>query len=134
MHVEKYIKRFKPKKEDSNFWITLPKNKLKSTLRHLKELGVNRISSISGVDTGKAIEVIYHLIHKKNVINIRIILNRKKPVVESITDIYPGSHLFERELYEMLGVEIKNHLNLKKLFLSEDSPKNPLRKNNLKQI
>ncbi|MEM5871569.1 MAG: NADH-quinone oxidoreductase subunit C [Candidatus Aenigmatarchaeota archaeon] len=129
MHVEKYLKRLKAKRESNNFWLEINKDRLKPLLKHFKSLGVYRISSISGVDVGKNIEVIYHLIHKKNTINIRIKLNKNNPVLETITDIYPGANLFERELYEMLGVEIQNHPNLKKLFLDENSPKNPLRRN-----
>lgn len=129
MHVEKYLKRLKAKRESNNFWLEINKDRLKPLLKHFKSLGVYRISSISGVDVGKNIEVIYHLIHKKNTINIRIKLNKNNPVLETITDIYPGANLFERELYEMLGVEIQNHPNLKKLFLDENSPKNPFRRN-----
>lgn len=128
MHVESYLKRMRPKKEGENLWISLERKKLLPTLKDLKSLGVSRVSSISGVDEGKTIDVIYHFIHKKKTINIRISLDKKNCVVDSITDIYPGANLFERELYEMMGVQVKNHPNLKKLFLDKNSPKNPLRR------
>lgn len=128
MHVESYLKRMKPKKEGDNLWIFIERKSLKKVLKELKSLGVSRISSISGIDEGKTIDVIYHFIHKEKTINFRISLDKKNCVVESITDIYPGANLFERELYETLGVEIRNHPNLKKLFLDKNSPKNPLRK------
>jgi len=128
MHVDNYLKRMKPKKEGDNLWISLERKKLKSVLKDLKELGVHRISSISGVDVGKNIEVIYHLIHKKKIINVRILVDKKNHTIETITDLYPGANLFERELAEMLGIHVKGHPNLKKLFLDEDSPKNPLRR------
>lgn len=129
MHVESYLKRMRPKKEGENLWISLERKKLLPTLKDLKSLGVSRVSSISGVDEGKTIDVIYHFIHKKKTINIRISLDKKNCVVDSITDIYPGANLFERELYEMMGIQVKNHPNLKKLFLDKNSPKNPLRRN-----
>jgi NADH:ubiquinone oxidoreductase subunit C len=128
MHVENYIKKLKPKREGENIWINLTSNKLHPVLKHLKAIGVTRISSITGVDTGKTIEIIYHFIHKKKSINIRIAVGKGKPAVNTITYIYPGANLFERELSEMLGIEIRNHPNLKKLFLSEESPPHPLRK------
>ena len=128
MHVESYLKRMRPKKEGENLWISLERKKLLPTLKDLKSLGVSRVSSISGVDEGKTIDVIYHFIHKKKTINIRISLDKKNCVVDSITDIYPGANLFERELYEMMGIQVKNHPNLKKLFLDKNSPKNPLRR------
>ncbi len=128
MHVENYIKKFRLKIEGENVWMEMGKAELLSELRHLKAIGLDRISSITGVDTGKNIEVIYHFIHNKKTLNIRISLDRKNPVVESITKIYPGANLFERELSEMLGVEVRNHPNPKKLFLSDESPHTPLRK------
>jgi len=128
MHVENYIKKFRPKIEGENVWLEMGKAELIPTLKHLKAIGLARISSITGVDTGKNIEVIYHFIHKKKTLNIRVSLNKKNPAVESITKIYPGANLFERELSEMLGVEVRNHPNLKKLFLSDESPKTPLRR------
>jgi NADH:ubiquinone oxidoreductase subunit C len=128
MHVESYLKRMKPKREGDNLWISLEKKDIKKVLDELRSLGVSRISSISGVDVGKRIEVIYHLIHKEKTINLRISLDKKNCVADSVTDIYPGANLFERELHEMLGVEVRNHPNLKRLFLDKDSPKNPLRK------
>jgi NADH-quinone oxidoreductase subunit C len=128
MHIENYLKRLKAKEEKDNLWISLEKKKLLPVLKDLKSLGLTRISSISGVDEGKGVEVIYHFIHKKKTINLRITLDKKDCALETITDMYPGANLFERELSEMMGVEIRNHPNLKKLFLAKDSPKNPLRK------
>lgn len=128
MHVENYLKNLKPRKEGENLWINLTTKKLRTTLKHLKAIGLTRISSITGVDTGKNIEVIYHFIHKKKSVNIKIYVGKRRPVIDTITDIYPGANLFERELYEMLGLQIIKHPNLKKLFLSGNSPQNPLRK------
>jgi NADH-quinone oxidoreductase subunit C len=128
MYVEKYLRELKPKEEHGNLWLSLPPGRLLPVLKHLKSIGLARISSITGVDNGKGVDVIYHFIHQKKTINIRVSLDKKKCAVESITGIYPGANLFERELHEMLGVEVRNHPNLKKLFLCDESPKTPLRK------
>lgn len=128
MHVDRYLKRFRPRSEGDNLWIRVGKTKLREVLKELKSLGLLRISSITGLDLIKEVEVIYHFIHKKKIINIRISLDKKNCVIDSITDIYPGANLFERELYEMMGVQVRNHPNMKKLFLDKDSPKNPMRK------
>lgn len=128
MHVEKYIKSLKPKIENENYWICTQPAKLMPLLKHLKAIGLSRISAITGNDTGKGIDVIYHFIHRKSTINIRVSLDRKKCTVESVTGVYPGANLFERELHEMFGVDVKGHPNLKKLFLCDGSPQAPLRK------
>lgn len=128
MHVGNYIKKLKPKIENNNVWIETDMKKFKGILKDLKELGVDRVSSISGTDVGEEIEVIYHLIHKGMTINVRVPVDKKNHTIETITDIYPGANLFERELAEMLGIHIKGHPNLRRLFLAHDSPKTPLRR------
>ncbi|NIO22529.1 MAG: hypothetical protein GTN38_00695 [Candidatus Aenigmarchaeota archaeon] len=128
MHVESYIKGLKPKMENNNIWISPGRKEFKKVLRELKGLGVGRISSISGTDVGKDIEVVYHLVHRNRTINVRISVDKKNHTIETITDIYPGSNLFERELSEMLGIHIKKHPNPRRLFLAHDSPKTPLRR------
>jgi NADH:ubiquinone oxidoreductase subunit C len=128
MHVGNYIKKLKPKIENNNMWISLKRKDLKGVLKELKELGVHRISSISGTDVGKDLDVIYHFVHKNMTINIRISVDKKEHTIETITDLYPGANLFERELSEMLGIHVKGHPNPKRLFLAHDSPKTPLRR------
>ncbi|NIO21429.1 MAG: hypothetical protein GTN76_11990 [Candidatus Aenigmarchaeota archaeon] len=128
MHVDNYLKGVEKRIENDNVWILSNKKGFKKILKELKHIGVIRISSISGTDVGENIEVIYHLIHKNRTINIRVPVDKKNHTIETITDIYPGANLFERELSEMLGIHIKRHPNLRRLFLAHDSPKNPLRR------
>jgi NADH:ubiquinone oxidoreductase subunit C len=45
-----------------------------------------------------------------------------------VTGIYPGANLFEREVHEMLGFFFQGHPNMEMLFLNENSPHAPLRK------
>jgi len=128
MHVGNYLKRLKPTIENNNVWISSKRKDFRGILKDLKELGVTRISSVSGTDVGKDIEVTYHLVHKNMTINVRVPVDKKNHTIETITDLYPGANLFERELSEMLGIHIKGHPNPKRLFLAHDSPKTPLRK------
>jgi len=128
MHVDNYLKGIKRKIENDNIWILSNRKDFKKILKELKYLGVNRISSISGTDVGDYIDVIYHLIHKNRTINIRVPVDKKNHTIETITDLYPGANLFERELSEMLGIHVNKHPNPKRLFLAHDSPKSPLRR------
>jgi len=61
-------------------------------------------------------------------VNIRVSLPKNKLEIKTATGIYPGANLFEREVAEMLGVNVLGHPNLQGLFLNENSPKTPLRK------
>ncbi|PCN50035.1 hypothetical protein B6U99_06580 [Candidatus Geothermarchaeota archaeon ex4572_27] len=94
--------------------------------------GELHLFSIVGADLGDRLELTYNLwlygprLHVMLKVGIPI----EKPEVETITDIVPGSTLYEREVYEMLGVVFKGHPNLRRLFLPEDWPEGvyPLRK------
>jgi NADH-quinone oxidoreductase subunit C len=130
MTIEDFLKGIDKNltKEKNTIWIKTEKNKITNILKRLKDLGAYRMTSITGVDLGKDIEVIYHLIYGKTAINLRTLVSKKNPEIRTVTDIYPGANLYERELYEMLGVISKGHPDLKKLFLAKDSPKFPLRR------
>lgn len=128
MYVENYLKTLKPKIEKNTYWIVSDKKKIKKLLKELKHIGVLRLTAITGNDLGRDMEVIYHLIHKEKVINIKILADKKTNRIESVTDIYPGANFMERELHEMFGLDIKGHPNLKLFFLCEESPKTPMRR------
>jgi len=102
---------------------------LKKKLEHLKNLGYTRIISISGIDSGPNIDIVYSFAKGKRLVNIKTAVKKSRPELSTVTDIYPGAILYERELSEMLGVRVKGN-KFDRLFLPEDWPKGnyPLRK------
>lgn len=48
--------------------------------------------------------------------------------VPSLTQIWCGADWFERELYDMFGIKVKGHPNLKRILMPEDFEGHPLRK------
>lgn len=126
VYLKSVGKNFREEKGEA--WIDLEPRNLHMVLEHLKQNGFPRLSAISGEDVGKDIELIYHMFSEGYYVNIRVPLPKKKPEMKTVTGIYPGANLFEREVHEMLGVEFPGHPNLEKLFLNESSPKTPLRK------
>jgi NADH:ubiquinone oxidoreductase subunit C len=96
-----------------------------------EELGA-RLQTASGVDTPAAIEVLYHWALDRSgcVITVRTRLNRENPEVDSITSVLAAAEWVEREMWELLGIRIRNHPDLRHLLLSDDWPegKYPLRR------
>lgn len=92
--------------------------------------GMYHLSTISGADLGDNLEVIYHFNAKNVVVNLRAEVPRNKAKIETITDLIPGSNLYEREVHDLFGIEFKGHPNLAKLELPDDWPEGqyPLRK------
>ena len=105
------------------------KKELKNKITELKKKGYTRVNSISGVDVGDSIEVIYHLSKSgKELLNLKTKVSKKNSQVETIQDILPGAVLLERELGEMLGVRVKGN-EFERLFLPENyTGMPPLRK------
>lgn len=86
----------------------------------------------SGMDNMDSMEILYHFAFDSlnKIVNLRVILDRAKPEVDSLTGIIKASSWIEREMCELLGINFKGHPNLKKLLLDDDWPegKYPLRK------
>lgn len=87
----------------------------------------------TGIDTASGIEILYHFScdPKGEMVTLRTLIpDKSHPEIESITPIIRGAEWIEREIWEMLGINFKNHPNLKHLLLIDDWPegKYPLRK------
>ncbi|MDI6883991.1 MAG: NADH-quinone oxidoreductase subunit C [Hadesarchaea archaeon] len=109
---------------------TSDKQRFRDLLRTLREAGVVHVSTISGVDLGKIVEVIYHFDCRPAMLNLKISLPKDGLRIPTITDAFPGAILYERELMEMLGVKVEGHPDPRRLFLPDDWPEgeHPLRK------
>jgi Ni,Fe-hydrogenase III component G len=92
-----------------------------------------RFVIITGIDADNCFELLYHFAYDQlgYVITVKaFIRDREKPAVESITPFLPGAEWIEREIHDILGINFKNHPNLKRLILADDWPEGvyPLRK------
>ncbi len=111
----------------------------RSALSNAFEL-INRVSdgeyhftTITGADLdGDDIELTYFLwlLPQRLRVVIKASTPKEDPRVQSIVNVTPAANLYEREVYEMLGVRFEGHPKLEKLFLPEDWPENvhPLRR------
>ena len=111
--------------------LTVASKDYKSVVKLLvKKKEILHISTISGVDTGKEIEILPHLFGQGTEITIKTSIPRDKPIIDSITDLLPGAMFFEKEVHDLLGVRFRGHPNLTRLILPEDWPEgvHPLRK------
>jgi NADH-quinone oxidoreductase subunit C len=100
-------------------------------------LGYELLSNLTAVDylADGVIELVYHFMHLEGgrplVIKTRV--PRERPVVPSITPIWPGADLQEREAYDLYGVDFPGHSNLKRVYMWDEFEGFPMRKDFPKQ-
>lgn len=74
--------------------------------------------------------VVYHLLSlsRKERVRIKVRLTGSDPNVESITSLWPGANLFEREVFDLFGIRFNGHPNLRRVMMPDDWDGHPLRK------
>lgn len=87
----------------------------------------------TGIDSDNYFEVLYHYAYDQLgcVVTVKaFIRDRENPVIESITPFLPGAGWIEREIHDILGIDFKNHPDMRRLILADDWPEGvyPLRK------
>lgn len=100
-------------------------------LRDDAQLQFDFLCNMGGVDTGERLEVVYSIASTslKHRIDFKLVLGYDNPAVESITPVWPGANWYEREMFELYGIGIRNHNDLRPLLLPEDwNEGNPMRK------
>jgi ech hydrogenase subunit E len=119
--------------EDGRVDVILDAEDLLAAVEALHEARWGHLTSITGLDPGVntgEIEVIYYFRRRAAVVGLRVRTPRQSASVPSVCDIIPSASFFERELREMLGVEVVGTPHPRKLFLPDDWPEGvyPLRK------
>ena len=88
------------------------------------ELNFPSLESIAGVDWETHFEVVYHVDRwdgDPTVIQVHVKLeDRDNPEVSSLTSIWASADWHEREVFDLYGINITNHPNLKRLLLPEE--------------
>jgi NADH-quinone oxidoreductase subunit C len=100
-------------------------------LRDDPELRFEFLSSLTGVDCLDSFEVVYHLesirLNKITCLKVRTD-DRENPSFPSVSAVWPGANLQEREAYDLLGIRFEGHPDLRRIFLWDGFAGFPLRK------
>jgi NADH-quinone oxidoreductase subunit C len=77
----------------------------------------------------KRFDVVYHLLSPKLNMRIRVKVQTDETTpVPSVIDVFPGADWFERELYDLYGVLITGHPDMRRLLTDYGFEGHPLRK------
>ncbi|MEJ5240710.1 MAG: NADH-quinone oxidoreductase subunit D [Anaerolineales bacterium] len=96
------------------------------------EFGYDLLSSVTGVDYyPDTMEVVYHVYKTTGGPGLvfKVQVPRQDPIeVPSVTPIWPGAELQEREAWDLLGIRFTGHPDLRRIFMWEGFAGHPLRK------
>jgi len=119
-------------KSKNRVYFSINKNVLPQIVRYLFNDIKARFSTASGVDTRKAVEILYHFSIDEIglIVTLRVIMDKPDLELDSLVPIMKCAEWIEMEIHEMLGVNFKGHPNLKHLLLKDDWPEGnyPLRR------
>ncbi len=93
-----------------------------SFLTEHPDLKMNYLSAITGIDRTDSIEIVYFIssLEYRQMLVIKTKVDRIGGKIESIQHIIPAANWFEREIWELYGVDFVNHPDLRRFLLPDD--------------
>ena len=91
----------------------------------------------TGVDINEKLGVVYHLQSTtlKHTLVLKVFADgRENPVIDTVSDIWRSAEYFEREIFDLMGIQFTNHPDLRRLFLEDDFQGFPLRKDFVDEV
>lgn len=120
--------RKKVKKQ--SLWIKVDREKIREAVEHLMEWSEDypHFSIISASDEGENVELNYHFAVgygkqlEEFAVTFKVSIPKSNLVIKSITPLVPAAIYSEREIREMMGVEIDELPDKRHMFLTKDFP------------
>ena len=74
----------------------------------VSKLGFVILATITGLDEGPTLGVIYHITRESGIIlNLHISIPKDKPVIKTVSARFPAADAYERELVDLLGAQVE---------------------------
>jgi len=116
--------------------ITIAKDKLIDVAKFLKEYSelqfvmCKDVTAIDWATRKNRFTTVYHIYSFKLNFTLRLKVNIEEnpPAVESVVPIWLSAEWYERETFDMYGIEFLNHPDLRRMYMPEGFEYYPLRK------
>jgi NADH-quinone oxidoreductase subunit C len=113
--------------------LTIAAEHIRGAAAAVKAAGYNAFEDVTAVDwfpSSPRFQVSYHILshaHKER-IRLRVMLPAEDPSVETVTSVWPGANYYEREVFDLFGIQFEGHPNLRRIMMPDDWVGHPLRK------
>lgn len=100
-------------------------------LRHEPATRMDYLFCLTAADRKDGLNVVYHMTSTTfghSVLLRTILTDKSNPVVPSVSNVWKAAEFFEREVFDLFGIQFENHPDLRRLFLDDDWKGFPLRK------
>jgi Ni,Fe-hydrogenase III component G len=96
-------------KRERRLFADVPIERFEKVFDYLvKEAGFSRLPAITGMDETTTFGVIYHLVKEEGTLfSLRTHIDRQNPVIKTVTSYFPAADIYERELVDLLGIQVK---------------------------
>lgn len=113
--------------------LTVPATRYLELVAFLKSsdlLKMDFLLQVTATDRTDHFEVLVHLLSSSlgHKVFLRCALDRENPEIGSLCQLYAGAIWHEREIFDLFGIRFSNHPDLRRLFLEDNFPGHPLRK------
>ena len=120
--------------------LVIPAEKLVSACQSVQSLGFELLSALTAVDywpqsaSSQGEKPRFHVIYQFTSVAMNLVLTLRVPVaginpsLPTISHLYRNANWRERELWDMFGIKIQGHPDLRRILMPADWEGHPLRK------
>ena len=97
--------------------ITIRHTAIRAIAEYLYRSEGFRFIIASALHTRRGFEIYYHFSQDSTglILSLHVILDKEKPRIESLSNMFSASNWIEREMHELFGIDFLNHPNQEKL-------------------
>jgi NADH-quinone oxidoreductase subunit C len=112
----------------------VPAAELEDVLRYLRdEQRFTMLVDVTAIDwypKEPRFQTVYNLLALENfkVIRVKVNISGQNPRVTTVTNLFPAANWYEREVFDLFGIDFEGHPDMRRIEMPEDWDGHPLRR------